>query len=165
MAAFFGISPAANYMNQSTFENKVTGQYYKDFPQKGSAYERDIQKDYRVGLADSQQLVMEKAIAASEGDQSKVQKIEEKLQKLGYDENGETKDMRDAKAKLQKLGMSTSQINNMKKDYTTPFSQFAWKKLPAETQINLYPSATDAEKKIFYNLMKPEAKSQFTAPE
>jgi hypothetical protein len=71
--------------------------------------------------------------------------------------------------------MSPRDISGLQRSSTMPFTEYAWKGLPpghgswqglsAETQIQLYSSATPKEKKKYFPMMKPSAKNQVERPQ
>lgn len=75
-------------------------------------------------------------------------------------EKDDTDKLAEIDEKLRKTGMTGKQINNLTHEFTTPFMDYAWKKLPAEEQIDLFKSATPDEQEKFWPMMRPEAKQQ-----
>jgi len=138
MLSFFGAGLAPNYVGKTTFENKVAGAYFKEKGSHGSVYQRDLENEYKL--------------ASQSGDTEKMDSVREKL---------------------IATGMKPKEINTLGRAHTTDFTEYAWKGFPnskwqglsAETQIELYQSANDAEKKKFYPMMKPEARSQVERPQ
>ena len=138
--AFVGAGVAPQYVGKTTFENKVAAQYYRERGAHGSVYQRDLENQYKQAVA--------------ENDQSK---------------------MAEARAALQKTGMTPLQVTGLTRAYKEPFINYMWRGTPgngggwhglsAEAQIDLYSSATPAEKKTFYSMMKPDARRQVQPPQ
>lgn len=53
LATLFGSGAAPMYAAESPFEHKLFDTYFRLNPSKGSAYQRDIQNDYRIAIANN----------------------------------------------------------------------------------------------------------------
>ena len=160
MAVLFGSGIAPMYSDKTTFENKVVAQYFKDKPGTSSAYQRDLQNDYRIAYGKWNDLSQKAGSSPDAETQAALDAAKGKVDSVISD--------------LKETGMNDKQITSLRKSYTTPFIDYAWsgypngqwKGLSAEQQIQLFKDATAEEKARFYPKMKPEAKAHvdYTPP-
>ena len=137
--AYLGAGIAPNYAGQSTFQNKVSGEYFKQHPPSSSEYQKDLKNAYKL--------------AVMHGDADAQQNIADKLQKTGM--SG------------REISGLTAEHHTPFTEYAWKGSgsRYGWQGLSAESQIRLYKYATPEEKQQYFPMMKPEAKAQVSAPQ
>ena len=131
-----GVAPA--YAGQSTFQNKVAAQYYKEHPPSSSEYQKDMKNEYKL--------------AVMRGDTDAQQKIADKLEKTGMSGKQITSLVKEHTTPFTEYAWKGTG------------SKFGWQGLSAESQIRLYKYATPEEKQNYFPMMKKEAKAQVEPP-
>lgn len=137
--AFLGAGPAPNYAGQTTFQNKVAGEYFKQHPPSSSEYQKDLQNSYKL--------------AVMHGDADAQNAIADKLEKTGM--SG------------KQINNLTVEHRTPFTDYAwrgNGGKGNGWAGLSAESQIRLYKYATPEEQQHYFPMMKTEAKSQVEPP-
>lgn len=134
LAVLLGAGIAPFYVDETTFEHKVTEAYFRLNPSPESVFQKDLKDAYALDL-----------------------RKEDGLDEKSPQYKALDQDLDAIAAKLRSTGMAEKKIDNIGADYKTPFPQFAWEKLPPEEQTRLFKVCPDDERPTYYRFSNKNA--------